>query len=141
MTVCALMAIVAGFVCWSLETWSNEVEFPREFLRGWREGLWWAFISMTTVGYGDKNPKTLIGRIFAMVWIVTGITISGILTAMLTSATMAADTPKIPSMNGARVAVLQWRDYDALLVAYKRGIKVEIDRPTFRESLQEWYGC
>ena len=33
-----LMAIVAGFVAWLMETWNNNEEFPRPFLRGWFEG-------------------------------------------------------------------------------------------------------
>lgn len=29
----------------------NTEEFPRSFLRGFFEGFWWSFVSMTTVGY------------------------------------------------------------------------------------------
>ena len=31
---------------------------------------------MTTVGYGDKAPKRIPGRLFAVVWILVGITIT-----------------------------------------------------------------
>ena len=33
-----LLAIFAGFCAWLMETWNNEKEFPRPFLRGWFEG-------------------------------------------------------------------------------------------------------
>lgn len=33
------------------ETYFNEEEFPRSFTKGAYEGFWWAFVSMTTVGY------------------------------------------------------------------------------------------
>ena len=33
-----LMAVVAGFVTWVLETWTNEKEFSRLFWIGWFEG-------------------------------------------------------------------------------------------------------
>ena len=52
MIMCALMVIISGFICWCMETWNNENEFPRTFLSGWFEGIWWSFISMTTVGIG-----------------------------------------------------------------------------------------
>ena len=43
------------------------------------EGAWWSFISMTTVGYGDKTPRTVAARIFAVFWILVGIVTFSIL--------------------------------------------------------------
>lgn len=36
--------------------------------------------------YGDKTPKSISGRLFSVVWIITGITVCSILTATLSSA-------------------------------------------------------
>ena len=55
LVICVMWAIVAGFFIWILETYWNEKEFPRPFLSGLFEGFWWSFVSMTTVGYGDKG--------------------------------------------------------------------------------------
>ena len=55
--LCIVMASIAGFVAWLFETRKNKDEFPRSFFRGWFEGTWWSFISMTTVGYGDRVPR------------------------------------------------------------------------------------
>ena len=38
--------------------------------------------------YGDKTPKSVSGRLFSVVWIMTGITVCSILTATLSSALM-----------------------------------------------------
>jgi CubicO group peptidase (beta-lactamase class C family) len=41
-------------------------------------GIWWATVTMTTVGYGDKAPMTPGGRIVGLIWMFVGvITISG----------------------------------------------------------------
>ena len=45
-----VLALIAGFFVWILDTWHNQDEFPRPFLIGVFEGFWWSFISMTTVG-------------------------------------------------------------------------------------------
>lgn len=55
------------------------VEVDANLLDGW----WWAFISMTTVGYGDLSPKTPEVRIVAVFVVVTGVLATAILTAAL----------------------------------------------------------
>ena len=58
-------------------------------IKGLGHAVWWAAVTMTTVGYGDKAPKTLGGRIVAVAWMLASIvfiagftaTISAFLTA------------------------------------------------------------
>lgn len=49
------------------------------------DGLWWAFVTSTTVGYGDISPSTSLGRIVACVLMICGIGLIGSLTSTITS--------------------------------------------------------
>lgn len=49
------------------------------------DGIWWAFVTATTVGYGDISPHTPAGRIVACVLMITGIGLIGSLTSTITS--------------------------------------------------------
>ncbi len=49
------------------------------------DGIWWALVTATTVGYGDISPSTTIGRIIAMLLMLVGIGLIGSLTSTITS--------------------------------------------------------
>jgi voltage-gated potassium channel len=45
------------------------------------DALWWAAATITTVGYGDVYPRTAAGRGVAVVLMLIGISLFGLLTA------------------------------------------------------------
>lgn len=49
------------------------------------DGLWWAFVTATTVGYGDISPASPTGRLVAMALMLVGIGLIGSLTSTITS--------------------------------------------------------
>ena len=49
------------------------------------DGIWWAFVTATTVGYGDISPSTFYGRLIAMALMLVGIGLIGTVTSTLTS--------------------------------------------------------
>jgi voltage-gated potassium channel len=49
------------------------------------DAVWWAFISVTSVGYGDIYPVTTTGRIVAILLIIFGMSIFSIITAKIAS--------------------------------------------------------
>ena len=47
------------------------------------DSLWWAFITITTVGYGDRYPVTLEGRLIAVGLTVAGVSLLGLVTVTM----------------------------------------------------------
>jgi polar amino acid transport system substrate-binding protein len=50
-----------------------------------RDGVYWAVVTMTTVGYGDKTPKTLAGRAIAILWMLASVALISILSTSIVS--------------------------------------------------------
>ncbi len=55
-----------------------------EFTTFW-DGIWWAVVTVTTVGYGDLYPKSVPGRLIGMVLMFVGIAFLSLLTAAIAS--------------------------------------------------------
>lgn len=49
------------------------------------DAIWWAYVTITTVGYGDKFPATTEGRIIAALLMAGGMALVGTFTAFLAS--------------------------------------------------------
>jgi voltage-gated potassium channel len=49
------------------------------------DSLWWAVVTLTTVGYGDIVPETTVGRLIGVMIMVTGVGILGVLAGSLAS--------------------------------------------------------
>lgn len=96
---------VSGFIIWFLDRSGNEDEFPKSFLQGGWEGIWWAIVTATTVGYGDRAPRSIPARIFGLTWMLLGIILMSIFTATLVSAIQAED--KVGTdIKGTKIAVV-----------------------------------
>jgi voltage-gated potassium channel len=50
-------------------------------IKSFNDGLWWAVTTVTTVGYGDRFPTTTEGRLLAVLLMITGISLVGVITA------------------------------------------------------------
>jgi ABC-type amino acid transport substrate-binding protein len=76
--------VAIGHVVWLVERRRNE-QFPTSYLRGVWEGVWWAAVTVTTVGYGDRTVRGIAGRMVAMVWMFFGIFLIANFTAIVTT--------------------------------------------------------
>lgn len=72
--------LAAGLVVAEVERCAAETT-----INSFTDGLWWAFSTVTTAGYGDAVPITAMGRAFAVVLMLVGIGLFGHLTASLAS--------------------------------------------------------
>lgn len=58
---------------------------PKANIHSYGNALWWALTTVSTVGYGDHYPVTLAGRAVALVLIVAGVSLFGVITAAVAS--------------------------------------------------------
>lgn len=79
-----ICVLVVAHVVWLVERRDNE-DFPHAYLPGIGEALWWAVVTVTTVGYGDRTPEGRWGRAFALLWMLFGIVLVAQFTATITS--------------------------------------------------------
>ncbi len=72
------------FVCAGLVTFA-ERNAKGANIHDFGQGLWWAIVTVTTVGYGDRYPTTPFGQGVAVLLMLVGIGLIGTLTATVAS--------------------------------------------------------
>ncbi|WP_240930406.1 potassium channel family protein [Isoptericola sp. BMS4] len=76
----ALLVLVGALVVTQAERRSPEANITDV-----GEGLWWAMVTIATVGYGDYTPVTPLGRVVAVGMMLGGVALLGVVTATLSS--------------------------------------------------------
>jgi len=76
--------LLVSHITWWLERGKNE-HFSKNYIPGVWDAFWWAIVTITTVGYGDKAPKVLSGKLFALFWMIFGYFMFAYFTAVVTS--------------------------------------------------------
>ncbi|VAX28614.1 Potassium voltage-gated channel subfamily KQT; possible potassium channel, VIC family [hydrothermal vent metagenome] len=97
------------------------------------DALWWSFVTITTVGYGDVTPTTLGGRITGVVVMVFGIGLLGMFTATVASIFVEGKLKEAKGLKAVKVAghfiVCGWNDKVREIVAEMRADKITESRP------------
>ena len=79
-----IVLFIAAHIIWLLERRHNP-QFSRSYFNGLWQSIWWAVVTVTTVGYGDKTPKGGMGRLFGLIWILAGYFVFAYFTASVTT--------------------------------------------------------
>lgn len=92
----ALLLFAVGALVWIFEHRRNPQQFGGDTASGLGSAFWWSAVTMTTVGYGDKAPITLLGRFVAIVWMFASIVlISGFTGAIASVLTVGQLTSNV----------------------------------------------
>lgn len=98
----------AGFLLWLAERRHNPEQFGGSAAQGIGASFWWAAVTMTTVGYGDKAPTSFAGRVIGLVWMFAGMIVVASFTAAITSSL---------TVNNLRVGIQSVNDLPGKLIA------------------------
>jgi polar amino acid transport system substrate-binding protein len=80
-----IVLLIVSLMVWFFERKSNPAHFGGNTLQGIGSGFWFSSVTMTTVGYGDKHPKTVGGRIVSLIWMFMAVIFVSLFTATITS--------------------------------------------------------
>lgn len=109
LSLSALLLVIA-IIFWLIERNENEDDFGGD--RTWYEGIgasfWWAGVTLTTIGYGDKAPQSFGGRTVAMLWMLISMFVTATLTASLVSVFGSENTVSFPGdLQDKKIAVVK----------------------------------
>ena len=109
-----------GTLIWLAERNSNPA-FSNK-IDGIVDGFWWSWVTMTTVGYGDKSPQSKNGKILATIWMLVAILIISGFTATisseLTTKRLQDNVADIHDLHKMKVGCLEGRN-TAVYLDYK----------------------
>jgi ABC-type amino acid transport substrate-binding protein len=115
--VVVVLLVVAHGV-WLFER-HMDADFPKKYLPGVGEALWWAGVTLTTVGYGDRTPKGRLGRSVALIWMFSGIfllaSVTAAVTARATVQQLSRTVNGVEDLAGKQVATVQGSTSDQYL--------------------------
>ncbi|GAA1962370.1 potassium channel family protein [Microbacterium aquimaris] len=98
------------------------------------DAVWWSFVTITTVGYGDYFPATVSGRIVAVGLMIGGVALIGVVTATLASWIVERVSTETGSVAATQDQVDELRDEIRELKAMVRDLRGCSDTPQVTPS-------
>jgi polar amino acid transport system substrate-binding protein len=106
-----LLVLGMAHLMWLGERWHPASHMPRRYGPGIWQALWWATVTVTTVGYGDVTPKGVVGRLLAMLWMFASIFLLAHFTATMTTYTtlraLQGTITSVEDLPGKRLVTVQ----------------------------------
>jgi len=90
------------------------------------DGIWWAWVTMSTVGYGDVVPQTGAGRLFASLLVLFGIVLLSLLTANMSAFLIGDDVKQVVKETDENEVLL--RDIVARLERIEQQLSENVQR-------------
>ncbi len=108
----------------SLSVYDAERGAPDASIVTYGDAVWWGFTTITTVGYGDAYPVTGEGRLVAVLLMLGGIALLGVVTAAVASWFVGRVAEAAQAEDDAAGAAL--RDEVRALAAEVRALRAEL---------------
>jgi len=106
------LLVLIGVLMWVFERRRRIAANPHErAVTSLSDGIYWAAVTMTTVGYGDVTPLTPVGRFIAVLWMLVSLALISLLTTSLVSrmtadAVTSAPIAQTSDLDGKRLAAV-----------------------------------
>ena len=72
----------------------TEAEAAEGNIKSASDAIWWAYVTITTVGYGDRFPVTNSGRMISLLVMTAGVALFGVITGFLANAFVPPNEPE-----------------------------------------------
>jgi len=93
------------------------------------DAIWWAYVTITTVGYGDRFPVTATGRLVGIMVMTTGVAVFATFAGLISSKLLAPSAKEEESPEQAPVGedeVARYRGELKQLISQREKIEMEI---------------
>jgi polar amino acid transport system substrate-binding protein len=148
--------VIAGHAIWLAERHRNP-DIPDDYRHGVPEAMWFAVVSVFTVGYGDHVPRSAVGRLVTVAFVIVGVIAVSQFTASLASRLTAErltspvesvddlgghpvatvrDTTAAEEMRTRPVDLVEVDDVDA---AGRMLLEGEVDAVVYDEPALDWF--
>lgn len=149
------ISLVVGALIWLFEHRHND-DFGGGAAKGLGASIWWSAEAMTQASTGHRGPKTLAGRILAIIWMVVSIITIAVFTASVTSALTTRQmrgivngledlsTVRVGAVSGSATVnfldgeLIKHRDFVNLQDGFKAMVDGKIDAVVYDKPLLAW---